>query len=78
MNEAIWIFELNKLITLQKNKVYACRNYPSKCSKKNPNPTATYFFPLLMHANELDIDLDEKKYNVVYHMEKNYFGHGKF
>ena len=31
-----------------------------------------------MHANELDIDLDEKKYNVVYHMEKNYFGHGKF
>ena len=28
---------------------------------KNPNPTATYFFPLLMHANELDIDLDEKK-----------------
>ena len=33
MNEAIGIFELNKLITLQKNMVYACRNYPSKCSK---------------------------------------------
>lgn len=56
------------------------QNFPYFWNAKNPNPTAsaTYFFPLLMHANELDIDLDEKKYNVVYHMEKNYFGHGKF
>ena len=28
---------------------------------KDPNPAATYFFPLLMNASELYIDLDEKK-----------------
>ena len=38
------------------------QNLPYFWDAKIPNPAATYFFPLLMNASELYIDLDEKKY----------------